>query len=267
MTMVKTTLAKILQEHKMEILNNLLVDYYGVVTINPLNNPIIKGLSDLNTLYADLLGGMTSSLHKTYIMFLIKFLGIDFNGYNGSDELEVGLYNPEGLSIYKDIKIMCLSQKYYRSDIFENISFNLNRYIGYLKKFITDNGFARKVIEKRTLKEDSTSDGTSRSYNSDTPQVSGVSDETLDTLEFLSNATKDVDSASSNREGEYTREIDTISFKEQKENFAILYEEAILDYIFSIPMIVYDFYSMRHLPLSFTKERMLDYYKELKELD
>lgn len=264
MTMIKTTLATILKENKIEVLNSLLVDYSGINILNPLNNPLIKSLKDLSENYASLTGGLTTPIHSIYIHFIIKFLGIDFNGYDNNEELEVGEYNPERYSIYRDIKLISLTQKYYRNDIFQTIAFDLIRYSSYLNRFITDNGFAKRVLEKRLYNEGVTSTGTSRGYNSETPQVSGLTDETLDTLEFLSNASKDIDESTSNREGDYEKEELTTSYKEAKENFAIIYEEAILDYIFSIPYIVYDFYSMNNIPLNFVKERMFDYYKDLK---
>lgn len=173
------------------------------------------------------------------------------------------LTNVEADNYWANMPIFVSSYTWKDKTPFGETILRLTQYLGFYKKILTDKGLARSVITHRDYDNNGTSDGTTKSYNSETPQI--ALDNFDDAIKYASNLAKNEDLTNSHTYGDSDLTVSSKSWDEEEKNLKYLFYNDLCDYIRQIPRYIYSEYSLDTAPADFIVEETFNYFKDMYE--
>lgn len=167
-------------------------------------------------------------------------------------------------NIWSDLDIFISSFKKEDIRIFMELRTRLIQYLGFYKKILSDDGVARKVVTHRSYSGSGTSDGTYKDYESDTPQIQLTNFD--EAINYASRLGKNEDSRSTSKEGESDYELKSFNWDEALKNMKMVFYNDLIRYINSIPLLVYNYYSLEQIPVVESVKQYFDYIKEMRKI-
>ena len=165
-------------------------------------------------------------------------------------------------TIWADMTIYMSSFKENDKRFIKVISDNLNKYLLFIKKMITDEGIKRDMIISRNYSNGTHSDGTDKNYFSETPQAELENFEDA-IIRYASNLGKNNSSTDTRQNGSSGETTKSVNWDEQFKNLEFAFRNELVDYITRIPDMIYMNYCLDSRP--FTEIRK-EWYKHLKSL-
>lgn len=229
--------------------------------IQILENKPTLSLTEFDSLFEDIDELLNSMVSEDLSISLMKDI------YD--DVIEDYLSTDETKNVWKDLPIFVSSFKLRDKRIFNLIKLKILQYLGFYKRILSDGGVARTVLTHRSYTDNNESSGTNRSQYSETPQVD-VNEGTIptfdETLDYLSNVSKNNDEIESERTGESDLSVTSKSWDEELKNLNMLFYNAICEYISKIPEIIYNYYSLDSYPVPELMCKSIEYYKALRDI-
>lgn len=170
----------------------------------------------------------------------------------------------ETKNIWAELPIFVSSFKEKDERIFYELNVRLFQYLGFYKRILIDDGVARKVLTHRTYSGSGTSDGTYKDYESETPQIQLTNFD--DAINYASRLGKNVDSRSTSKEGESDYELKSFNWDEALKNMKMVFYNDLIRYINSIPLLVYNYYSLEQIPVIESVKQYFEQMKVLREM-
>lgn len=171
--------------------------------------------------------------------------------------------NTKADNYWADMPIFVSSYSWKDKTPFGETILRLTQYLGFYKKILTDKGLARSVITHREYDNRGNSDGTTKSYNSETPQIS--LDNFDDAIKYASNLAKNEDLTHSRTYGDSDLTVSSKSWDEEEKNLKYLFYNDLCDYMRQIPRYIYSEYSLDTAPADFIVEETFKYFKDMYE--
>lgn len=163
-------------------------------------------------------------------------------------------------NLWSGLKIYMTSYKVHDFRGIVEISDKLVRYLSFYHKILTDSGLSKELTIARNYTDTSTSTGTNKGYSSDTPQAR--LDNFDDAIDFASTLTKDENSLSATRGGNSSLTTSGRTFQEQEKNMKLMYYNEIVEYINSIPNMLYSYYALDTIPYPEIISQYIDSVKD-----
>ena len=135
----------------------------------------------------------------------------------------------------------------------------LNKYLRFFTKMITDDGLARQMSIDRGFENHSGESDTNKRYDSDTPQEELDNFETA-IIKYASGLSKDQRSRTANQNGTSYERAKNLSWDEGMKNLRLVFYNDLVEFISSIPQIVYNYYCLDSRPFP---DLVREYYKGL----
>lgn len=207
--------------------------------ISILGTDELSALQEIDTLLRTL-----SSLQFTKLEDVAKMVKQDFLASTGN---------------WKDMPVFLSSYKEYDKRVLTKIQYNLYQYIAFYKKLLTDEGVGRKIVTQHNYQSNRTGKNKNTGLNSQTPQYTGLYnniEQKLSNTElekalanYASDISRDESDTQQNDSGASGTTITGSSWKESLDNLKMLYFNELIDYIISIPNMVFNYYALDSYPL------------------
>lgn len=171
--------------------------------------------------------------------------------------------NDEKYNIWFNMPIFISSYNFKDRSPFGELVLRLTQYLGFYKKILTDNGLARSVITHREYDNRGNSDGTTKSYNSETPQIELTNFD--DAIKFASSLAKNEDLTHSRTYGDSDLTVSSKSWDEEEKNLKYIFYNDLCDFIRKMPQWIYAQYSLDSMPTYDIVKETFNYFKDLYE--
>ena len=165
-------------------------------------------------------------------------------------------------SVWDEMPIYMSSFKWNDRRFILDLQDRLQKYLGFIKKMITDEGLKRRMIINRSYSNGTHSTGTDKNYFSETPQAE------LDNFEnalirYASNLGKNTNDTQTNQNGSSGETTTSTNWDEEFKNLEFAFYNDLVDFITRLPDMIYQNYCLDQRP--FTEVRR-DWWKHLKDL-
>lgn len=191
---------------------------------------LIQRVNTINSLISEKLGVSTNLLDQTVLVNIL-----------GGGDME---YTPVSVPLYvSSYSLTNLSPILW---LLSTLELSLSNYEKLLN---LENGVEGSETETISTTNSSEGNSNNKSYNSNIPQVENVNDTMLDAFNFLSSADKQISNFSNSDEGTISRTKKNKSFKEELENFDLLYRNNLVMFYYNMFNYLYNTYSISCLPL------------------
>lgn len=214
--------------------------------IYELYSPLIQRVNTINTLIKRKLGVSTDLLDP---IVLVNILGKGVE--MGCAPVSAPLY----ISSYSFTNLLPIIW------LLSTLELSLSNYEKLLN---LENGVEGSETETISTTNSSEGNSNNKSYNSNIPQVENVNDTMLDAFNFLSSADKQISNFSNSDEGTISRTKKNKSFKEELENFDLLYRNNLVMFYYNMFNYLYNTYSISCLPLEENIKSLFN--NEIKEV-
>lgn len=214
-------------------------------------------LEEIDTLYIEQFGETELTPYDIPTGFLPTFKYISQYFMNPSRKI------PEVKNVWTGLNIYCSSYVVEDLSPINEVYLRLLQYVGFYKKILTDKGFARRVVTHRDYRNAGHNESTNKNIYSETPQVHLTDFDNI--INYVSNATKNEDEGDSNTYGDSDLTVDSKSYEEAEKNLKLIFHSELIEYITSIPHIIYSLYALDSMPVDGIAEEVRNYFKALYE--
>lgn len=190
--------------------------------------------------------GVITSTSSVYTTMLLSFFGNE----------QHNLWN--GLPLYTS------SFKQNDMRIIYSIIENLTKYTIFLTKMIDDEGIQRKLLTSKEYTHNNTSDSGDKNLYSETPQIE--LDNFENAIKYASNLSKSDLHNESEQTGDSTETVTSTTWDEGLRNLRFAFYNDLIDYINSIPNLIYSYYSLDSLPVPELVKANREYFKTISNL-
>lgn len=173
------------------------------------------------------------------------------------------MFQPDDNNIWKDMPIWVSSYKYNDSRIYIMLYTKLIEYLGFYNRILTDEGVAKKLVTHRTFEASSDSSGSSKDYDSETPQIQLTNFD--EAINYASRLGKTEDSATKDTDGSTDFELSKVEYDEALKNLKLTFYDELVEYMLRLPEIVYNYYCLDTMPVTDLVKEYHNYLKDLYE--
>ena len=177
------------------------------------------------------------------------------------DTLEDYFTDDETKNVWFDLPLFTSSFKYRTKRILDEIYNRMIQYMSFYLRILEDDGVARKLVTHRNYENSGESNGEYKNYESETPQVE--LDNFDDAIKYASNLEKNEDTRTSSKEGSSDFELKSFNWDEALRNMKMVFYNDLVNYILSLPILVYNYYALDEYPV---QESVIQYFKYIKDL-
>ena len=149
--------------------------------------------------------------------------------------------------VWKDMPIYMSSFKEKDGRIVYTLKDRLLKYLRFFTKMITDEGLARQMSIDRGFDNSGSASESRKNYYSETPQEELDNFETA-IVKYASNLSKDAVTSSNSQGGTSYERAKTTSWDEGMKNLRLVFYNDLVDFISSIPNIIYNYYCLDSRP-------------------
>lgn len=145
------------------------------------------------------------------------------------------------------------------------LSYCLN-YLTFYKSILQSEGI--KGTEKTHLEgtDDLTLGTSTNTFDSEVPQVPNIDESVIDAMNYLSSASKSVNSGTDNRELETDTETTRATWEEELKNKNMLFKDNLQLVLNNIPKMIYNYYSLDAIPVGEALDMFKDSFRKVEEL-
>lgn len=166
-------------------------------------------------------------------------------------------------NIWLEMPIWMSSYRYNDSRIFTLLYTKLIEYLGFYNRILTDEGVAKKLVTHRTFEASSDSSGSSKDYDSETPQIQLTNFD--EAINYASRLGKTEDSATKDTDGSTDFELSKVEYDEALKNLKLTFYDELVEYMLRLPEIVYNYYCLDTMPVTDLVKEYHNYLKDLYE--
>ena len=177
------------------------------------------------------------------------------------DSLEEYFTDDENDNVWADLPLFTSSFKYKTKRILDEIYNRMIQYMSFYLRILEDDGVARKLVTHRDYSSTGQSSGEYKNYESETPQVELTNFD--DAIKYASNLEKNEDLRNTQKWGGSNFELKSFNWDEALRNMKMVFYNDLVNYILSLPILVYNYYALDEYPI---QESVVQYFKYLKDL-